>query len=302
MMGFSSIGYNIKQGVKNIWRNRMFTLASVITMTTTVFLFGVLLSVALNVSTAARYYEQEVGITVLFNEDITDEQISTLQAEIEAYDGVAEVTYTTADEAWENFKNTYFEGDPDAAASFGTENPLANSASFSVKTDTIESQTSVENYISQLDGVRKVNRSDDVVKALSRFNTILGVVTTIIIAILLVVAVILISMTVNVGISVRRNEIGIMKLIGATDAFVRAPFLVEGVLIGLIGSIIPLIILYFSYNALVGRIIQKYLSSLSSVFMTVNQIFQYLIPVSLLLGVGIGLIGSIITVRRHLKV
>lgn len=301
-MGFSSIGYNIKQGVKNIWRNRMFTLASVITMTTTVFLFGVLLSVALNVSTAARYYEQEVGITVLFNEDITDEQISTLQAEIEAYDGVAEVTYTTADEAWENFKNTYFEGDPDAAASFGTENPLANSASFSVKTDTIESQTSVENYISQLDGVRKVNRSDDVVKALSRFNTILGVVTTIIIAILLVVAVILISMTVNVGISVRRNEIGIMKLIGATDAFVRAPFLVEGVLIGLIGSIIPLIILYFSYNALVGRIIQKYLSSLSSVFMTVNQIFQYLIPVSLLLGVGIGLIGSIITVRRHLKV
>lgn len=302
MMGFSSIGYNIKQGVKNIWRNRMFTLASVITMTTTVFLFGVLLSVALNVSTAARYYEQEVGITVLFNEDITDEQISTLQAEIEAYDGVAEVTYTTADEAWENFKNTYFEGDPDAAASFGTENPLANSASFSVKTDTIENQTSVENYISQLDGVRKVNRSDDVVKALSRFNTILGIVTTIIIAILLVVAVILISMTVNVGISVRRNEIGIMKLIGATDAFVRAPFLVEGVLIGLIGSIIPLIILYFSYNALVGRIIQKYLSSLSSVFMTVNQIFQYLIPVSLLLGVGIGLIGSIITVRRHLKV
>ena len=302
MMGFSSIGYNIKQGVKNIWRNRMFTLASVITMTTTVFLFGVLLSVALNVSTAARYYEQEVGITVLFNEDITEEQISTLQAEIEAYDGVAEVTYTTADEAWENFKNTYFEGDPDAAASFGTENPLANSASFSVKTDTIEDQTSVENYISQLDGVRKVNRSDDVVKALSRFNTILGVVTTIIIAILLVVAVILISMTVNVGISVRRNEIGIMKLIGATDAFVRAPFLVEGVLIGLIGSIIPLIILYFSYNALVGRIIQKYLSSLSSVFMTVNQIFQYLIPVSLLLGVGIGLIGSIITVRRHLKV
>ncbi len=301
-MGFSSIGYNIKQGVKNIWRNRMFTLASVITMTTTVFLFGVLLSVALNVSTAARYYEQEVGITVLFNEDITDEQISTLQAEIEAYDGVAEVTYTTADEAWENFKNTYFEGDPDAAASFGTENPLANSASFSVKTDTIENQTSVENYISQLDGVRKVNRSDDVVKALSRFNTILGIVTTIIIAILLVVAVILISMTVNVGISVRRNEIGIMKLIGATDAFVRAPFLVEGVLIGLIGSIIPLIILYFSYNALVGRIIQKYLSSLSSVFMTVNQIFQYLIPVSLLLGVGIGLIGSIITVRRHLKV
>lgn len=301
-MGFSSIGYNIKQGVKNIWRNRMFTLASVITMTTTVFLFGVLLSVALNVSTAARYYEQEVGITVLFNEDITEEQISTLQAEIEAYDGVAEVTYTTADEAWENFKNTYFEGDPDAAASFGTENPLANSASFSVKTDTIEDQTSVENYISQLDGVRKVNRSDDVVKALSRFNTILGVVTTIIIAILLVVAVILISMTVNVGISVRRNEIGIMKLIGATDAFVRAPFLVEGVLIGLIGSIIPLIILYFSYNALVGRIIQKYLSSLSSVFMTVNQIFQYLIPVSLLLGVGIGLIGSIITVRRHLKV
>lgn len=301
-MGFSSVSYNIKQGVKNIWRNRMFTLASVITMTTTVFLFGVLLSVMLNVSTAARYYEQDVGITVLFDEGISQERIDQIGEEIAACDGVASVTFTSADEAWENFKETYFEGDPDAADSFGSDNPLANSASYSVKTRAIEDQTAVENYISQLDGVREVNRSDDVVKTLSRFNTILSIVSIVIIAILLIVAVILISMTVNVGISVRKNEIGIMKLIGATDAFVRAPFIVEGVLIGFIGSVIPLIILYFTYNALIGRIIDKYLSSLSSVFMSVNQIFQYLIPVSLALGVGIGLLGSIITVRRHLKV
>ncbi|MDO4478203.1 MAG: permease-like cell division protein FtsX [Lachnospiraceae bacterium] len=301
-MAISSLGYNIKQGIKNIWRNRMFTLASLITMTTCVFLFGTLLSVVLNVNTAAKYYEQEVGITVLFDEGISEERIQEIGQEIQKCEGVASIDFISADEAWKEFQETYFEGDPEAAASFGTDNPLVNSASYSVKTTSIEEQTAVEKYITGIDGVRTVNRSDDVVKALTKFNTILTVVSVGITAILLIVAVILISMTVNVGISVRKNEISIMKLIGATDGFVRAPFLVEGVLIGLIGAIIPLVILYFTYNGLVGSIIEKYLSSLSSVFMTVNEIFAYLIPISLILGVGIGLLGSIITVRRHLNV
>ena len=301
-MTLSSLGYNFKQGVKNIWRNRMFTLASVITMTTCIFLFGIMFSIILNVTAAARYYEQDIGITVLFDEGIDQDQIDEIGEKIAAFDGVTEVTFTSAEEAWENFQDTYFEGDPEAAASFGTDNPLANSASYSVKTEQIEDQAVVEAYISGLEGVRSVNRSDEVVRALSSFNTIMTVASLIVIAILLLVAVILISMTINVGISVRKNEIGIMKLIGATDGFVRAPFLVEGMLIGFIGAVIPLIILFFTYNALLGGIISKYLTSLSSIFMSVEEVYVYLVPTALVLGLGIGLLGSVITVRKHLRV
>jgi len=299
---FSSLIYNIKQGVKNIWRNRTFSAASLITMTTCIFLFGVMLAVILNVNSAAQYYEQEIGMTVLFEEGITEERIQEIGNEILAIDGVAEMTYTSPEEAWEDFQETYFQGDEEAAASFGTDNPLVNSASYSVKTKTIEDQPAVESAILAIDGVRVVNRSDDVVRTLSRFNKILTIISLAIIGILLVIAVILISMTVNVGISVRKNEIGIMKLIGATDSFVRAPFIVEGLLLGLIGTVIPLLILYFAYNKLLGKIIDKYLGSLSSVFMDVNAIYHYLIPLGLVLGLGIGLLGSIITVRRHLQV
>ena len=280
----------------------MFTLASVITMTTCIFLFGIMFSIILNVTAAARYYEQDIGITVLFDEGIDQDQIDEIGEKIAAFDGVTEVTFTSAEEAWENFQDTYFEGDPEAAASFGTDNPLANSASYSVKTEQIEDQAVVEAYISGLEGVRSVNRSDEVVRALSSFNTIMTVASLIVIAILLLVAVILISMTINVGISVRKNEIGIMKLIGATDGFVRAPFLVEGMLIGFIGAVIPLIILFFTYNALLGGIISKYLTSLSAIFMSVEEVYVYLVPTALVLGLGIGLLGSVITVRKHLRV
>ena len=280
----------------------MFSLVSVITMTTCIFLFGILLSVVLNVNAAAKYYEQEIGITVLFDEGIDQSRIDEIGREIKAIDGVADIDFTSAEEAWAEFQEIYFEGDPEAAASFGNDNPLVNSASYSVKTTEIEKQAAVEEAILKIDGVREVNRSDDVVLALTRFNKILTVVSAAIIAILLAVAVILISMTINVGVSVRRNEISIMKLIGATDGFVRAPFIVEGLLIGLIGSVIPMTVLYFTYNALMNRIAQKYLGSLSAVLLGVNDIYHYLIPLGLVLGLGIGLLGSIITIKRHLKV
>lgn len=299
---FSSLGYNIKQGIKNIWRNRTFSVASLITMTACIFLFGVMLAVILNVNSAAQYYEQEIGMTVLFDEGLPEERIMEIGDEIRSIDGVSELTYTSPEEAWENFQETYFQGDEEAAESFGTDNPLVNSASYSVKTETIEDQPSVESAIARIEGVRTVNRSDDVVRTLTRFNRILTIISLGIIGILLVIAVILISMTVNVGISVRKNEIAIMKLIGATDSFVRAPFIVEGLLLGLIGTVIPLVILYFAYNSLLGHIIDRYLGSLSSVFMDVQAMYHYLVPLALVLGLGIGLLGSIITVRRHLQV
>ena len=137
---------------------------------------------------------------------------------------------------------------------------------------------------------------------LTDFNSLIGYISAGVILILLGVAVFLISNTITVGISVRKEEIAIMKLIGATDYFVRAPFVVEGIVIGLIGAAIPLGILYALYGKIVMYISDKF-SFISNMmkFLSVNEIFHNLIPVALVLGVGIGFIGSRITIRKHLR-
>ena len=303
-MSISGFFYTIKQGFKNIFRNSMFSLASIATMIACILLFGAFFSVIFNVNSLVRTIEEEVGITVLFDEGISQEEIDAIGEKIGARDEVKSIEYTSTEEAWETFKEDYFAENPEYADSFANDNPLANSASYTVQTKKIEDQSKLVAYIETLDGVREVNQSAEAAKTLISFNRLFTYVSIAIIVILLVISVFLISNTVSMGISVRSEEIGIMKLIGATDAFVRAPFIVEGILLGIIGAAIPLAILYFSYDWLINQLLVKFgiLSSMASSILTVNQVFKYLLPTGLILGIGIGLVGSVITVRKHLKV
>ena len=134
-------------------------------------------------------------------------------------------------------------------------------------------------------------------------NRLISIVSVVIIAILLVVSVFLISNTVAMGISVRKEEIGIMKLIGATNAFVRLPFILEGILIGLVGAVIPLTLLYFLYNQAVQYILARFsiLNEFMNGLIPVNNIFRVLLPAGIILGMGIGFVGSMVTIRKHLK-
>ena len=167
----------------------------------------------------------------------------------------------------------------------------------------ISMQSTLVTYLESIDGIRSVKQSEMVAHTLTDFNSLIGYISAGIILILLGVAIFLISNTITVGISVRREEIGIMKLIGATDYFVRAPFVVEGIVIGLIGAAIPLGILYVLYEKIILYIGDKFkfISNMIQ-FLSVDQVFHTLVPVALLLGVGIGFIGSRITIRKHLKV
>ena len=148
-----------------------------------------------------------------------------------------------------------------------------------------------------------VNQSEITANTLDGINRLVGYVAIGIIVLLLFVSVFLIGNTVTIGISVRKEEINIMKYIGATDFFVRCPFVVEGMIIGLIGSIVPLGIVYLIYNNVIGFVLNKF-TVLSSIlkFLSVQEVFHVLLPVSLVIGVGIGFIGSFITVRKHIRV
>ena len=281
----------------------MFSVASIATMTVCIFIFGVFFSILMNINSVVRTLEEEVGVTVLFDEGLSEDRIDKIGEAIRGLDHVTEVTFTSAEEAWENYQKEYLGNNTELAEGF-SDNPLANSASYTVKVDLIENQNAVVDEIRQMEGVRQVNQSSGAVNTLRSFNRMFSAVSIVVIAILLVVSVILISNTINVGISVRKDEIGIMKLIGATDAFVRAPFIVAGLVLGLIGAALPLAILYGAYNWLIGRLLSRFdlMSSMMGMLPSTQEVFYYLLPVSLVLGIGIGLTGSIITVRKHVEV
>lgn len=305
-MRISTIGYSAKQGIKNIWRNIMFSMASIATMAACIFLFGLFFSLVLNFRYIVKNVEEGVAVTVLFTDDADQATINAIGEQIKTYDGVTDVQYISAEDAWEEFSKDYFGGEEEAdkwAEGFVNDNPLARSSSYSVYVDKIERQDDLVKYIEGLEGVREVNQLKGATQTLTTFNKLISYVAIAIILILLCVAVFLISNTVSIGISIRKEEIGIMKLIGATNSFVRAPFLIEGIIIGLIGSAIPLVLLFILYNKVVQYILTKF-SMLNNVmqFLNVYQVFEVLVPIGLVLGMGIGLFGSIITIRKHLKV
>ena len=302
-MKISTFTYNFRQGLINIWRNKMFSLASIATMTACIFLFGTFYSLAVNFSSMVQSAEEGVAVTVFFNEGTTDDRIASIGAEIQNRPEVASVKFVSAEEAWQSFKQDYFEGNEEAAASFEEDNPLANDANYEVYLEDVSMQETLVDYLEGIDGVREVKQSELAAEVLTDFNNLLTLVFIAIIVVLIAVAVFLISNTVTVGISVRKEEIAIMKLIGAKDTFVRAPFIVEGIAIGFIGSAIPLALLYFLYGRIVTYVSEKFavLSSMME-FVPVDEVFQILIPVSLVLGVGIGFVGSRFTLKRHLKV
>ena len=302
-MRFNTIVYCFKQGFKNIWRNKLFSLASMATMAACIFMFGIFFCMVQNFQHFVREAEEGVAVTVLFDEGTTEDEILEIGQGLTKRDGVSEVVYVSADEAWKSYQEKYFEGNPEVAEAFVDDNPLANSSNLEIYMKDISKQDDLVTYIESLDKVRKVNRSDSVASMLTDFNRLVSYVSVAIIGLLLAVAIFLINNTVAIGISVRREEIGIMRLIGAKNSFIKAPFLIEGIVIGLVGAIFPLILLYFLYNKLITYVGTQF-TGLSNVmdFLPAAQLFQTLLPVGMALGVGIGFFGSIVTIQRHLKV
>lgn len=296
----------------------MFSLASIATMSACIFLFGLFFSILVNFQYIIKSAEEGVAITVLFNEDATEEQKKEIGEQLESRDDVSEVKYVSADDAWAEFQKEYFGDNPELAEGFKDDNPLAHSDNYEVYMKTVKgnnkdliakskslsaTQQDLVKFAQSLDGVRQVNKSDVVANTLSSVNMLVAYVSIAIIAILLGVSVFLISNTVTTGITVRKEEIAIMKYIGAKDFVVRSPFVIEGLIIGLFGAVIPLALLYFLYDKAVVYIMEKF-SILKNIitFLPVGNVYIYLLPIGLAMGIGIGFLGSYFTVRKHLRV
>lgn len=286
---------------RNVW----FSLASTAIVSACIFLFCVFFSIITNIEYMVTMAETTMGITVFFDEDLSEAEIQALGEQIQSDKAglIKDMNFISAEEAWNSFQTDYFGEEADLAEGFAEDNPLAGSASYEIFLKNISSQDDMVKYLETLNGVRKVNYSSTAAAGLTSFNRILAMLFGAIIIMLLAVAVFLISNTISVAAEFRKNENKIMRLIGATNFMIRAPFVVEGMMIGLVGAAIPLAAMYFLYLNTVEYVTEKFrlLSGLIR-FLPVGQVYPEMAAISLALGGGLGFVVSFMTIRKHLRV
>ena len=299
-MRINTLKYTLKEGFKGLFRNKWYTLASIATISACLFLLGIFIAILMNFQHIVENVQKGVAVTTFFVEGTTEEEILTMQKQLEGREEVDRVVYISAEQAWADFvedmnMGEYMDGFP--------ENPLAKCANLEIYVNDASKQADLVSYLESSSIVRRINKSELAANTLSGIDSLVGVASIGIIGILFLVSVFLISNTVTIGISIRKEEINIMKYIGATDFFVRFPFIIEGILIGLIGAAVPLALIYFLYNQVILGIAGQFPSLTSLLgFLDVTAVFEYLVPVSLGIGVGIGFFGSFFTCKKHLKV
>ena len=295
--------YSIGQAFKNICKNIRLSLASVATISACIFLFCLFFSVIVNLNNMVSNIETKVGITVFFDEELGDNEIRSLGEKIQKRPEVKTMEFTSAEEAWESFKTDYFEGQEELAEGFAEDNPLKGSSSYSIWLNDVTRQDTFVAWLQEQPGVRQVNYSTQAGSMLTGFNKALLFVSLVLIGVLLAVAIFLIRNTVVISAEFRKSETAIMRLVGATNGMIRAPFIIEGVILGLVGAAVPLTAIYFLYNYAV-EYMQKSFTMLSDVFsfLPISDIFPVMAVVALLLGVGIGFFTSLFALNRHLRV
>ncbi len=302
-MKLRTVNYCFKQGIVNLFKNRLMSMASIGTIAACLFIVGLFYIVAANVENTLLEVESNLGISVFFKEDIEDTQKKAIETLIKKRDEVKSIDYVSPQDAWESVKEMY-KGEEEYLSAWNENNhPLMNSDNYLVKVKSIDQQDSIVKYIQTLEGVRIVKQEQDVTKVIKGFNSFINYMSVVLIMILIVISVFLISNTVRLGIALRKNEINIMKYIGAKDYMIKFPFIIEGMVIGAIGSIIPLAVIYFAYDYVINAVLEKFgVVSQFIYFVGVGDIFKALIPLSLIIGMGIGVVGSRLTIRKHLRV
>lgn len=287
-----------KEGVLGIWKNRLMSLASIGTIVLCLIILGVSYSIAANVDYVLSQIESNIGITAYIDKDLSEEEIGVLKTQLEAIPNVAAVTYISKDDALSSF--TEDPGIANIMKQFKQDNPLP--ASFEITMNSLEDQESIIADLEQYDEF-EVSYFQAETPMLIQLNESIRLVSIIIILSLIIVGIMLMANTIKLTVYIRRKEINIMKYIGATDWFIRAPFIIEGITIGLIGGIIPIFVLWATYQWLLEAVNSSFGPMIESMKLQETAvILADFIPMSLIIGVGIGTIGSVIAIRKHLQV
>ena len=297
MRAFRIFFRSIRDAFKSVVRNFSLSFASIMCTTITLILVAVAVVAAANVNNATKLIEDELTIVTYLKKDVTEEQIDNIKSEISSYKNVEEVTFKSKDE-WK-LEMSEYDDSFKTVLDYLDENPLMDS--FVLKVNDLKKLSETSEYIKAINGVDTVKYGEGMVEqVISVFDIVQKIVVVVVIA-LVVVTSFLISNTIKLTIFSRRNEIEIMRLVGASNITIKLPFLFEGFIIGLIGSIIPVCITIYGYVILYSRMHGKLLSNM---IMLIKP-YPFVFWVSLIvieIGALVGMYGSIKAVRKYLKV
>jgi len=297
MRAFRIFFRSIRDALKSVVRNFSLSFASIMCTTITLILVAVAVVAAANVNNATRLIEDELTIVTYLKKDVTEEQIENIKSEISSYKNIEEVTFKSKDE-WK-LEMSEYDDSFKTVLNYLDENPLMDS--FVLKVNDVKKLSETSEYIKAINGVDTVKYGEGMVEqVISVFDIVQKIVVVVVIA-LIVVTSFLISNTIKLTIFSRRNEIEIMRLVGASNITIKLPFLFEGFIIGLIGSIIPVCITIYGYVILYSRLHGKLFSNM---IMLIKP-YPFVFGVSLIviaIGALVGMYGSIKAVRKYLKV
>lgn len=296
-MKYSMFGYLIGEGFKNVFKNKKSTAACLAIMCATMLIFGIFFIIGKNISNAITQIEAAQAIEVFIKDEASEEQIEELGKKINAIDGVNSITFKSKEQALNQMKETLKD------KQYLLEGLDIFPASYVVKLTDLTLSSSVQEQIGKLDYVKTITSRDDTMNTLVAIGNGINIVTAVVLVLLVLISIFIIANTIKLTVHARRKEISIMKYIGATNGFIRAPFIVEGIIIGTIASMLSVLLIGLAYNTISSKILS---SSLSKVIqfnlLSFNDLFNLIIIVYLALGIGVGILGSAMSMRKYLKV
>lgn len=300
-MKYSVLGYFIGEGFSNVFKNKKSTGASLMIMCATMIIFGIFLILGENINHVVKEVENAQGIQVFLNADATEEQVKEVGEKILALDGVNSAVRKTKEDALNTMKERFKEKQ-DLLSGFEGDNNIF-SESYVVTLTDLNLSGEVQEQISQFENVKKITSKDQTVTTLINLANGIKIVTGVILVLLIFISVFIIANTIKLTVHARRKEISIMKYVGATNNFIRWPFIVEGMIIGVFASAISILIVGVVYNIIADNLVNSsFMKLINMSLVSFGDMFNSIIITYMLLGIGIGAFGSIISMRKYLKV
>lgn len=301
-MKYNILSYLIGEGIRSVFKNKKATIASLGTMCATMFVFGVFFAVGENINSFVNNLEGDQAIRVNIEKTATEEQIATLGEEIKKIEGVNadELEFRSEDDALQIMKDKF--GD-NAYILDSYEDQNIFSAAYIVKLTDLNLNLQVQDEITKLANVKSITNENKTISTLISVANGIRIVTVTLLALLIIISVFIISNTIKLTVHARRKEISIMKYVGATNTFIRFPFMIEGVIIGIVAGAITILLLGLAYNGIMGAFAGSETLRLIGVnIVSFADMFNLIVTVYLILGIGIGVLGSSISMRKYLEV
>lgn len=300
-MKYNRLGYLIGEGFSNVFKNKKSTSASLIIMCATMIIFGVFLAISENINHFVQKMEQDQGIQVFVNRDASDEEIEDVRTELNKINGISKIEYRSKEAALNQVKEML--GDHQELVSGLTEEDNFLPASYIVKFTDLSQSEEVRQEIEKIDNIESIQSSDKTSQMLVKLANGIKIGTLVILILLILISTFIISNTIKLTVHARKREISIMKYVGATNNFIRWPFIVEGIIIGVMSSLISILIIGLAYTWIAEQAIKtEFMQNLGINLVTFQDMFKSILITYLLLGTGIGMLGSTISMRKYLDV